>query len=52
MLPPSDLYIVDDRDDGGTIRLKFTTVVWNAGDGPMEMRGCPPTRCTTVATGW
>lgn len=41
MLPPSDLYIVDDRDDGGTIRLTFTSVVWNAGDGPMEIRGTP-----------
>lgn len=36
---PSDLYVVDDRDEGGTLRLKFTTVIWNAGDGPMEIRG-------------
>jgi hypothetical protein len=36
---PSDLYVVDDRDDGGTLRLKFTTVIWNAGEGPMEIRG-------------
>jgi len=41
VLPPSDLYIVDDRDDGGSLRLKFTTVVWNDGEGPMEIRGSP-----------
>jgi hypothetical protein len=36
---PSDLYVVDDRDEGGSLRLKFTTVIWNAGEGPMEIRG-------------
>jgi hypothetical protein len=36
---PSGLYVVDDRDAGGTLRLKFTTVIWNAGEGPMEIRG-------------
>lgn len=40
-LVPSDLYVVDDRDDGGTVRLKFATVIWNAGEGPMEIRGSP-----------
>jgi len=40
-LVPSDLYVVDDRDDGGSLRLKFTTVIWNAGEGPMEIRGSP-----------
>mgnify|MGYP000625107654 CR=1 FL=1 len=40
-LAPSDLYVVDDRDAGGTVRLKFTTVIWNAGDGPVEVRGDP-----------
>lgn len=41
VLPPSDPYLVDDRGSGGSLRLKFTTVVWNAGDGPMEIRGSP-----------
>ena len=36
---PSDLYVVDDREEGGSLRLKFTTVIWNAGEGPMEIRG-------------
>lgn len=40
-LVPTDLYVVDDRDAEGTVRLKFTTVIWNAGAGPVEVRGDP-----------
>jgi hypothetical protein len=41
VLPPDDLYVVDDRDEGGTVRLKFSTTIWNAGAGPMEVWGDP-----------
>lgn len=41
VLPPDDLYVVDERPEGGSLRLKFTTVVVNAGDGPMEVWGDP-----------
>ncbi len=41
VLTPSDLYVVDDRPQGGALRLKFTTVIWNAGEGPMEVWGDP-----------
>lgn len=40
VLPPDDLYLVDERPDG-PLRLKFTTVIWNDGEGPMEVRGDP-----------
>lgn len=39
--PPSDVYIVDERSEGGPVRLKFTTLIWNAGAGPLEVRGDP-----------
>jgi len=39
--PPSGLYIVDERNEGGPVRLKFTTLIWNAGPGPLEVRGDP-----------
>lgn len=41
VLPPSDLHVVDERDQGGPLRLKFTTVIWNGGEGPMEVWGDP-----------
>lgn len=37
-LPPSGFYIVP-ADDGGVVRLKFSTVIWNAGPGILEVRG-------------
>jgi hypothetical protein len=37
-LPPSALYIVP-AGNGRETRLKFTTVIWNAGPGPLEVRG-------------
>ncbi|MFO8128638.1 MAG: hypothetical protein R6T99_01895, partial [Bacteroidales bacterium] len=39
--PPSGMYIVDERSEGGPVRLKFTTLIWNAGAGPLEVRGDP-----------
>jgi len=39
--PPTDMYVVDARSEGGPVRLKFTTLIWNAGDGPLEVRGDP-----------
>lgn len=41
VLPPSDLHVVDERSQGGSLRLKFTTVIWNDGEGPMEVWGDP-----------
>lgn len=38
VLPPSDLHAVGSRAEG-TLRLKFTTIIWNDGDGPVEVRG-------------
>ena len=38
VLPPSGLYIVDEAP-GGPKRLKFTTSIWNAGAGPLEVHG-------------
>ncbi|MDZ7799770.1 MAG: lysyl oxidase family protein [Trueperaceae bacterium] len=35
---PHDLELIGSRAEGD-LRLKFTTVIWNAGDGPMEVRG-------------
>lgn len=40
VLPPTDVHLVDQRPEG-PLRLKFTTVIWNAGEGPMEVRGDP-----------
>lgn len=39
---PSDLTVVGSRA-AGTQRLKFTTVIWNDGDGPVEVRGSQTT---------
>lgn len=39
VLVPSGLYIADERATGGDRRLKFTTTIWNAGPGPLEVRG-------------
>jgi len=39
--PPSGMYVVDERSAGGPVRLKFTTLIWNAGEGPLEVRGDP-----------
>ncbi len=39
VLMPSGLYIADERATGGGRRLKFTTTIWNAGPGPLEVRG-------------
>lgn len=39
VLEPSGLHIVDQTDGGGDRRLKFTTTIWNAGPGPLEVRG-------------
>lgn len=36
--PPSDVALIGSRS-GGTLRLKFTTLIWNDGDGPVEVRG-------------
>jgi hypothetical protein len=38
VMPPADLTILGSRA-AGNLRLKFTTVVWNDGDGPLEVRG-------------
>ncbi|MFO7546206.1 MAG: lysyl oxidase family protein [Trueperaceae bacterium] len=38
VLPPSELTLIGSRAEGN-LRLKFTTVVWNDGDGPVEVRG-------------
>jgi hypothetical protein len=38
MVRPHDLEVIGSRAEGD-LRLKFTTVIWNAGDGPMEVRG-------------
>ena len=38
VLPPTDLHVVGSREEG-TQRLKFTTTIWNAGRGPLEVRG-------------
>jgi len=38
VMTPSDIGLVGTRADG-TLRLKFTTVIYNAGDGPVEVRG-------------
>lgn len=35
------MYIVDERSEGGAVRLKYTTLIWNAGAGPLEVRGDP-----------
>jgi len=35
---PSDLHTVGSRAEGN-LRLKFTTLIWNAGRGPLETRG-------------
>jgi hypothetical protein len=37
-LKPSDLSTVGSRAEGN-LRLKFTTLIWNAGLGPLETRG-------------
>ena len=39
VLPPGDFYVADTRAEGGTVRLKFSTTIWNAGEGPMEVWG-------------
>lgn len=39
VLEPSGLYLVDETASGGARRLKFTTTIWNAGPGPLEVRG-------------
>lgn len=39
VLEPSGFYVVDERGSGGDVRLKFTTTIWNAGPGPLEVRG-------------
>lgn len=39
--PPSGMHIVDERSEGGPVRLKFTTLIWNASAGPLEVRGDP-----------
>lgn len=36
--PPSDLALIGSRS-AGTLRLKFTTIIWNDGEGPVEVRG-------------
>lgn len=38
ILEPSSPYLVDQRPSGDR-RLKFTTTIWNAGPGPIEVRG-------------
>lgn len=38
LLEPSSFYLVDQRPSGDR-RLKFTTTIWNAGPGPVEVRG-------------
>lgn len=38
ILEPSSFYLVDQRSAGDR-RLKFTTTIWNAGPGPIEVRG-------------
>lgn len=38
VLPPSGIYVVDETPEGPR-RLKFTTSIWNAGAGPLEVRG-------------
>ena len=35
---PYDIHTVGSRDDGD-LRLKFATMIWNAGTGPLETRG-------------
>ncbi len=42
VLPPSDLHLVGDDAAGGALRLKFATVIWNAGEGPIEVHGPAP----------
>lgn len=37
-LTPSDLSVIGSRSEG-TLRLKFTNTIWNAGPGPLEVRG-------------
>lgn len=39
VLEPSGFYLVDQSSSGGHRRLKFTTTIWNAGPGPLEVRG-------------
>src|SRR5690606_5280539 len=36
--PPAAVSVVGSRA-AGTLRLKFATTIWNAGDGPVEVRG-------------
>lgn len=38
ILLPADLHVVGSRAEGNQ-RLKFTTTIWNAGAGPVEVRG-------------
>ena len=42
VLPPSDLHLVGDAGADGALRLKFATVIWNAGEGPIEVHGPAP----------
>ena len=38
ILLPADLHVIGSRA-AGDLRLKFTTTIWNAGEGPVEVRG-------------
>ena len=38
ILLPTDLHVIGSRAEGNQ-RLKFTTTIWNAGAGPVEVRG-------------
>lgn len=39
---PADIALIGSRS-AGTLRLKFTTTIWNDGDGPVEVRGSQST---------
>ncbi len=39
VLTPSGFYLIDQTASGGDKRLKFTTTIWNAGPGALEVRG-------------
>lgn len=39
-LPPSDLHFAEESIDGATHHvLRFSVTIWNAGQGPLELRG-------------
>lgn len=43
ILLPEDLHVIGSRAEGD-LRLKFTTTIWNAGNGPVEVRGAENAR--------